>query len=176
MPCTICHHPWRQDIDLALLNRTATLAQLSHQHCFSTSALHRHKQHLLKKMARAQNRLQDMLREGYLFKLNELLEMVFGIARTAGAEGNSRLLLQAVRQGTNIMKFMAKLDSSLTSDTVHRLLASPQWTGQGASCPLIPSSSPAVIRPWPTASSPPARSLPPTWMKLWPPARWLKLP
>ena len=127
MSCTICNHPERRAIDLALLNRTATLAQLSVQHHLSTSALHRHKQHLLKKMARAQNRFQDLLREGYLLTLNKFLDMVHRAADTAHAEGNSRLLLQAVRQGTNIMKFMVKLDSSLPADTVHRLLASPQW-------------------------------------------------
>ena len=55
--------------------------------------------------------------------------MVHSAADTAQAEGNSRQLLQAIRQGTNIMKFMAKLDASLTADTIHRLLVSPQWAG-----------------------------------------------
>ena len=52
MSCTVCNHPRRRDIDLALLDHTATLAQLSARHHLSQSALHRHKQHLLKKMAR----------------------------------------------------------------------------------------------------------------------------
>jgi hypothetical protein len=138
MHCTICSHPQRQAIDLALLNRTATLARLSEQHGLSTSALHRHKQHLLHKMAQAQNRFQDLFREGYLFKLNKFLEKILRVVDTAGAEGNDRLLLQAVRQGTGIMKFMAKLDSSFSPETVHRLLASPQWAAPGSLLPTDP--------------------------------------
>jgi hypothetical protein len=138
MLCTVCHHPQRQAIDRALLSRSATLAQLSQQHDLSQSALHRHKQHLLKKMLQTQNRFQDILREGYLFILNTFLELVMRTAQTAGAEGNSRLVLQAVRQGTGIIKFMAKLDVSLDPDTVYRLLASPQWADQGSLLPTDP--------------------------------------
>ena len=138
MSCTVCHHPQRQAIDRALLSRTATLAQLSQQHDLSQSALHRHKQHLLKKMLQTQNRFQDILREGYLFILNTFLELVMRTAQTAGAEGNSRLVLQAIRQGTGIIKFMAKLDFSLDQDTVYRLLASPQWADQGSLLPTDP--------------------------------------
>jgi hypothetical protein len=138
MPCTICTHSERQAIDLALLNRTGTLAQLSKQYNLSQSALHRHKQHLLKKMVQVQNHMQDMLREGCLFVLNKFLDMVQRAAQTADAEGNSRQLLQAVRQGTNIMKFMAKLDGPLSAATVHRLLASPQWAEAGSLLPTDP--------------------------------------
>jgi len=138
MLCTVCHHPQRQAIDRALLSRSATLAQLSQQHDLSQSALHRHKQHLLKKMLHTQNRFQDSLREGYLFILNTFLELVMRTAQTAGAEGNSRLVLQAARQGAGIIKFMAKLDVSLHPDTVYRLLASPQWADQGSLLPTDP--------------------------------------
>ena len=135
MPCTVCNHPQRQAIDLALLNRSATLAGLSRQHHLSQSALHRHKQHLQKKMLATQNRFQDTLREGCLFILSSFLEMVCRAAQTAGAEGNSRLLLQAVRQGTGIIKFMAKLDFALDPDTVYRLLDSFQWAEPGSLLP-----------------------------------------
>jgi hypothetical protein len=138
MPCSICQHPKRQEIDQAFIAGSATLTALSQAHSLSTSALHRHKQHLLKKIAAAQNRFQEILREGYLFILYEFLTMIHRAARTAEAEGNERLFLQAVRQGTNIMKFMAKLDSSLSPDTVHRLLASPQWAEQGSLLPTDP--------------------------------------
>jgi hypothetical protein len=143
MNCTICQHPQRQALDLALLNRTATLARLSEQHRLSTSAQHRHKQHLLHKKAQAQNRFQDIMREGYLFILNELLASVWRAARTAEAEGNSRLLLQAVRQGTGIMKFMAKLDSSFSAETVRLLLASPQTVEAGS---LLPTNPEFVVK------------------------------
>jgi hypothetical protein len=138
MSCSICTHPQRQAIDLALLNRTATLTVLGQQHRLSKSALHRHKQHLLKKVAQAKDRFQDMLKEGYLLTLNKLLERVQRLAHKAEAEDNSRLLLQAVRQGTSIIKFMAKLEDSLRPETVCRLLASPQWTASGSLLPTEP--------------------------------------
>jgi hypothetical protein len=89
-------------------------------------------------MLQTQNRFQDILREGSLFILNTFLELVMRTAQTAGAEGNSRLVLQAARQGTGIIKFMARLDFSLDPDTVYRLLASPQWADQGSLLPTVP--------------------------------------
>jgi hypothetical protein len=122
MSCTVCNHPERQAIDLALLNRTATLDQLSQQHQLSRSALHRHKQHLLKKITQTQDRFQDILRQGYLFTLYYFLELVMQVTAKASAEGNFRLLLQAARQATGIVKFMHKLDGSLDPHSVYRLL------------------------------------------------------
>ncbi len=138
MPCTICKHPQRQDIDQALLNRTATLDQLSSRHGLSTSALSRHKQHLLAKTAQAQARFQEILREGYLCMLSEFLQMLSGVIQTARAEDNTRLLLRAIHQATGIIKFMVKLDSSLSPDTVHRLLASPQAIAAHSLLPANP--------------------------------------
>ncbi len=135
MPCTICQHPQRQAIDLALLHQTLTLAQLSRQYNLSQSALHRHKQHLLKKMALSQNRFQTSLREGCLVILYSFLERLIHITRTAAAEGNSRQVLQAVRQGVGIIKCMHKMDLNLDLDSLYRLLASPQWAEQGALLP-----------------------------------------
>ena len=135
MSCTVCNHPQRQAIDLALLNRTATLAQLSRQHHLSQSALHRHKQHLLKKMAHTQNRFQNMLREGCLVILYSFLEHIIRLIQHCRAAGNTRQVLQAVRQGTAIIKFMHKLDLNLDLETVYRLLDSPQSVDQDSLLP-----------------------------------------
>jgi hypothetical protein len=134
MSCTVCNHSQRQAIDLALLNRTA-LAELSRQHQLSTSALHRHKQHLLQKMAHAENRFQNTLREGCLVILYSFLESMIRITQTAAAAGNLRQVLQASRQGVGIIKFMHKLDLTLDPETVYRLLESPQSIDQGCLLP-----------------------------------------
>ena len=78
-----------------------------------------------KKCARPKNASSDNLRQGYLFKFNNFLEVATDTVKTAGADGNSRLVLQAVREGTRILNFMTKLDVKLDQDTVYRLLASP---------------------------------------------------
>jgi hypothetical protein len=93
MPCTICQHPKRPEIDQALITGSATLNALSQQYGLSTSALHRHKAHLQAKVSRAQNQLQDNLRQGCIFWLSQALAMAMQTAKAAQAEGNSRLVL-----------------------------------------------------------------------------------
>ena len=107
--CTVCNHPNHHDIDQALLAGGVTLSTLSQNYGPSLSALWRHKKHLQKKMRRAEKRLEDNLRQGYLFKFNNFLEVATDTVKTAGADGNSRLVLQAVREGTRILNFMTKL-------------------------------------------------------------------
>ncbi len=138
MPCTVCQHPERQVIDQALLAKTTTLTALSQQHGLSLGALHRHKQHLLKKMSQAQNRFQEILRQGIIFKLNIFLELAMRTALTASDDGNFRLVLQAIREGTRIIKFMVKSDFPIDAETVYRLLDSPQWADQGCLLPTDP--------------------------------------
>ena len=74
--CTVCQHPRRQAIDQALLARAGTLEALSRQFGPSMSALHRHKKHLRENLRQAQQRLDDNLRLGLLFKLNQTLDRV----------------------------------------------------------------------------------------------------
>ena len=131
MSCTVCNHPERQAIDLALLDQTATLSQLSDQYHLSKSALHRHKQHLLQKMARKEHRFRNILRESCIFILNSFLPPIMQVVQQASSEGNSRLILQGARQGTDIIKFLHKLDFSLDLETVYRLLQFVRSRGPG---------------------------------------------
>ena len=138
MHCTVCNHPQRHAIDHALLAGNGTLAALSQNYGPSLSALWRHKKHLQEKMRQAEKRLEHHRRQDYLFKFNNFLEVATDTVKTAGADGNSRLVLQAVREGTRILNFMAKLDVKLDQDTAYRLLASPQWTTQSSLLPTDP--------------------------------------
>jgi hypothetical protein len=131
----VCNHPERQAIDLALLNRTSPLPRLSREHHLSTSALHRHKQHLLQKTAAAQNRFRSLLREGSLVILSSLLERLLKITRSAEAEGNTAQVLQGARQSTDIIKLMHKLDLDLDPDSLYRLLESPKYLDQDSLLP-----------------------------------------
>ena len=138
MQCTVCTHPQRHAIDHALLAGNGTLSALSQNYGPSLSALWRHKKHLQEKMRQAEKRLEHHRRQDYLFKFNNFLEVATDTVKTAGADGNSRLVLQAVREGTRILNFMAKLDVKLDQDTAYRLLASPQWTTQSSLLPTDP--------------------------------------
>ncbi len=139
MPCTICQHPKRQTIDQALINGSATLAALSQEYGLSTSALHRHKAHLQAKVNRAQAQLQDHLRLGCLFQLSQALEMVMATAAAARVEGNLKMVLQAIQQGTRLITIILKQDLPLNHRVVYEILASPQWSTQASLLPHDPN-------------------------------------
>ncbi len=138
MPCTICQHPQRQEIDQALVAGSVTLAALSQEYGLSTSALHRHKAHLQAKVNRAKDQLQDNLRQGCLFWLSQALEMAMQTAQAAQAEGNSKLVLQAIQHGTRLIGVILKQDFQLDSKVVYEILASPQWATQASLLPNDP--------------------------------------
>ena len=162
MSCTICQHPQRQAIDQALITGSATLAALGQQYNLSTSALHRHKAHLQAKVNRAKDQLQENLRQGCLFWLSQALEMSMQTAQTAQAEGNVRVVLQAIRQGTSLIKIILKQDLHLDDRVIYEILASPQWATQTTLLPQDPrimslsrqSLTGALASPCPETASP----------------------
>jgi hypothetical protein len=138
MNCTVCQHPQRQEIDQALITGSATLEALSQNYGLSTSALQRHKAHLRLKVDRARNQLQDNLRQGCLFWLSQALEMCMQTAQDAQTEGNSRILLQAIRQGTRLITIILKQDFQLDDRIVFEMLSSPEWATQDSLLPHNP--------------------------------------
>jgi hypothetical protein len=164
MPCTICQHPKRPDIDQALLTGSATLPALSQEYGLSTSALHRHKAHLQAKVSRAQNQLQDNLRQGCIFWLSQALAMTMQTAKAAQAEGNSRLVLRALAQGTRLVTIILKNDIPLDDRVVYEILSSPQWAAQDGLLPDDPkiiavsrqSLAESLSTPCPEGNAPPS--------------------
>jgi hypothetical protein len=138
MPCTICNHPQRQTIDQALIAGSVTLAALSQEYGLSTSALHRHKAHLQAKVNRAQDQLQDNLHQGCIFWLSQALEMAMQTAVAAQTEGNGKLVLQAIQQGTRLINIILKQDFHLDDRVVYGILTSPQWSTQTGLLPHDP--------------------------------------
>ncbi len=139
MPCTVCQHPQRRDIDQALITGSDTLATLSQEYGLSTSALHRHKAHLQANVNRAKGKLQDNLRQGCFFWLSQALEMAMQTAKAAQAEGNGKVVLQAIRQGTRLLNIILKQDFQLDDRVVYDILASPQWATQASLLPHDPN-------------------------------------
>ena len=139
MSCTICQHPKRQEIDQALIAGSTTLAALSQEYGLSTSALHRHKAHLQANVNRAQDQLQNNLRQGCIFWLSQALEMAMATAKAAQTEGNFKVVLQALGHGTRIINLILKQDFQLDPKVVYEILASPQWTAQTSLLPDDPN-------------------------------------
>ena len=138
MPCTICQHPQRQEIDQALVVGSSTLAALGQEYGLSTSALHRHKAHLQAKVNRAKDQLQDNLRQGCIFWLSQALEMTMQTAKAAQAEGDGKIVLQAASQVTRLIKIILKQDLHLDDRVIYAILASPEWSTQAGLLPEDP--------------------------------------
>jgi len=138
MPCTVCQHPQRQDIDQALMSGGTTLAALSQQHNLSTSALHRHQAHLQAKVGRAKAKLLEHLQQGCIFWLSQALEMTMQTAQAAQADGNGKVVLRAISQGTRLVNIILKNDFPLDDNLVFEVLASPQWATQASLLPNDP--------------------------------------
>ena len=126
--CIVCRHNQIKDIDRALLTG-ATLTSLNQKYGFSTSALHRHQEHLMQKMARAQKRFHDGLHQGLYCKLNIVMELVLHVVRGANAGGDFKLFLQANREVTRIISLMHKMAGQLEPEMIYCLMASPPWPG-----------------------------------------------
>lgn len=127
MSCSICNHPKRQEIDQALVAGSATLNALCTEYGLSASALSRHQAHLQARVSRGRDQLQHNLFQSCYFWLSQALEMAMQTAQTAMAEGNSKLVLQALAQGSRFIKIIQKQDFHLEDQMVYDILTSPQF-------------------------------------------------
>ena len=88
--CTVCNHSQTHEINLTLL-AGATLDTLKQQFGLSRSALHRHKHHLQRTIAQAEDRLRNNFLLSYLFQFNDYNAAAAATVAAARDEGNARL-------------------------------------------------------------------------------------
>ena len=93
-------------------------------------------------------------------------------AQTAQAEGNSRLVLQAIAQGTRLIKIILNRNSNWTIELSMRSWPPPSGPTRPASCPTTPRSWPSAAMPWPEPLTLPARKLRPPHRPLIPGRTW----
>jgi len=138
MLCKTCAHPQRRAIDLALLRGNTSYADLSRQYGLSMSSLYRHKKHLNQKILQAREHLKGNLLRDSLFQFNLLLAALQRTLQNAEADANPRLVLQTVRAANSTLNSISKLKAPLDSETVYRLISSPQWPAENNLLPLTP--------------------------------------
>ena len=124
--CLICKYNQVKTIDRALLTGVS-LTSLNKQYGFSLPDLQYHQKHLRQKMAQAQTRFHDNLRQGLFCKLNLVMEMVLGVVRGARAGEDFKLFLQASREFTRIIGLMPKMAVPLDQELLYCLMSSAQW-------------------------------------------------
>jgi hypothetical protein len=138
MHCTICNHPDRRDIDLALLCRRHTFESLHRQFGVTVSALFRHKKHMKENVIAARDRLNNTRRQGCLLKLTDLLEHVQQAVRTAEAEGSLGRVIRGAYVASRIIHQIDRLEVSLELETVYRLISAPGFVSQDTLLPTEP--------------------------------------
>jgi hypothetical protein len=145
--CTICNYNQKQDVDRALL-AGATPTSLNKKYRFSIPDLQHHQKHLRQRMAQAEKRFHDGLRQGLFIKLTIVMEMVLSVVRGAKAGEDFKLFFQASREFTRIVYLMHKMDVHLEPEFIYCLLASPNGTSKRkASCPLPFKPCQKPVRP-----------------------------
>jgi hypothetical protein len=138
MKCTICNHPHRRDIDLALLSRRHTFESLHLQFGVSVSALFRQKKHLQEKTDLARDRLNNTRRQGCLLKLTALLEHVQQAVRSAEVDGSLDRVIRGAYVASRIIQQIDRLEVSLELETVYRLISAPGFVSQDTLLPTDP--------------------------------------
>ena len=138
MNCTVCNHPQRRDIDLALLAGRHTLKSLHQQYGPSKSSLFRHKKHLVDKLWLAQERLENSQQQVCLLKLNAFLDHVQRGVEAAAAAGDIDRVFKGSHIGSRIIHQINQMDVPLELPTVYRLISSPGFVSQDSILPSGP--------------------------------------
>src|SRR5579864_8930221 len=103
--CTICRHEQHQAIDEALIANSAPERTIAHQYAVSRDALHRHKEHLPGKLAKAHEAREvaqaDSLLD-QLVTLNTETREILREARQDGRKGRGVSLLAIARMEKQI--------------------------------------------------------------------------
>ena len=141
MKCTVCNHPQRHDIDLALLATGNTLESLSRQYGPSKSSLFRHRKDLVAKLRQSRQDLENSQQQVSLLKLNGFLDHVQRGVEAAAAAGDIDRTFKGSYIGSRIIHQINQMDVPLELDTVYRLIASPGFVSQDSILP----SSPQII-------------------------------
>ena len=138
MPCTICNHPHRRDIDLALLSGSQTLRSLEQQYGPSRSSFCRHKNHLEDRLFQARERFQRSRAQVSLLKLNGFLDQVEQAVQAAAADGQIDRVFKGSYIGSRILCQINKLEAPLDLETFYRLLSSPEFVSRDSLLPAAP--------------------------------------
>jgi hypothetical protein len=142
--CTICNHPNRHDIDLALVEGGAYRV-IAKQFGVSSSSTLRHKnKHLPDSMVRAHKARQAANADNLLANVCKLQRRAGRILRSAEQSGDHRIALSAIREIRNTIELLAKLAGELQTGTTVNVLITPEYQ-------LLKTTIVETLAPYPDA-------------------------
>ncbi len=121
--CTICRHPSRASIEEAVVSGLP-LRRIASQFDTSDASLRRHKPHMGKALAKAQESREVSRGESVLDQLRTLHEKALSILAGAELEKNPKLMLAAIREARGNLALWADLLGllKLTGETEQRVV------------------------------------------------------
>jgi transposase-like protein len=125
--CTICNHPRRDAIDLALL-AGESFRNIAQRFGTSATALHRHKDHLPGQLAKAHEAAEVVKADTLLDRLKELNSETRAILKETREGGNHDLALKAIARVEKQLELEAKLLGELQPEgTTINVYSTPEW-------------------------------------------------
>jgi len=125
--CTICTHPRRDAIDLALL-AGESFRNIAERFGTSATALHRHKDHLPGQLAKAHEAAEVVKADTLLDRLKELNTETRAILKETRAGGNHDLALKAIARVEKQLELEAKLLGELQPEGMTiKVYSTPEW-------------------------------------------------
>lgn len=106
--CTVCGHPKRSEIDMALIAENASFRTIAHRFSCSVDALKRHRKHIPAHLIKAReieeaNRADDLLAEARAL-YNEALRLM----ACAKAAGDVRTALMGIREARGVLELLMR--------------------------------------------------------------------
>ena len=127
--CTICHHPDRDSIDAALIERRP-FRHIASQYATSTASLVRHSDdHIPAALVKAQDAAEVANADSILDQVQTLRSRALTILDIATAEKDKdlRIALGAIREARGCLELLGKLAGELQDAPTINLFVSAEW-------------------------------------------------
>jgi len=125
--CSICTHPERQTIDVALISSQEAIRVIARRFEVSKDALARHRRtHLPASLAKAYEAEEVAVADDLLSQVRDLQAHTLGILDSAKASSDHRVALSAIREARANIELLGRLAGELQELPVNILISS-QW-------------------------------------------------
>jgi hypothetical protein len=145
--CSICNHPEKEAINMALIDNQA-FRYVSKRFGVSAAALHRHKsEHLPAAMVKAREAAESTQADSLLDRLVDLNRTTMAILSEARQGNDNELALKAIQRAEKQLELQARLLGELNeAPTVNLLVANPEWV-------KVRTAILRALKPYPQAQS-----------------------
>src|SRR3712207_5636594 len=127
--CTVCDHPHRGEIDLALVGDRAAKRRIASQHGLTERAVRNHKaNHLHQTLAKSQDAQEVAQADDLLRQMRALQAKTLSILLRADRTGDLRTALAAIREARGNLELLASLVGELDERPEVNILLSTDWS------------------------------------------------